>query len=44
MKEIIYCPKHLYVFIPLETYLESFNEALRAGYMYQFDIDFLTGF
>ena len=23
-----YCPKHFYVFIPLETYLESFNEAL----------------
>ena len=26
MKENIYCPKHFYVFIPLETYLESFNE------------------
>ena len=44
MKENIYCPKHFYVFIPLETYLESFNEALEQVTCTSFTLIFWLAF
>ena len=44
MKENIYCPKHFYVFISLETYLESFNEALEQVTCTSFTLIFWLAF